>query len=140
MRKGGRPKPPLPHFIGFVSRIFLRFTFGPTSNNRGVAEKSIDLSEFLGSISFSGSVQAAIAGASQANGESIVSGSWSVSLERVSDAHTVSRSAVYLKGVASKLKMDGQPVEGYMQLLEKHQGNVRAALQEIASGKMRKAA
>jgi replication-associated recombination protein RarA len=53
------------------------------------------------------------------------------------DSATVQALANHLQSVAQKLKLDGQPIERYMDLLVDCHGNVRAALQAIASGKMK---
>lgn len=55
------------------------------------------------------------------------------------DEQTLSDLAVHLQTVARSLKMDGKPIESYIELLAQNQGNVRSALQAIASGKMRAA-
>jgi replication-associated recombination protein RarA len=55
------------------------------------------------------------------------------------DERTLAELAGYLQSVAQSMKMGGQPLENYIELLASNQGNVRSALQAIASGKMRAA-
>lgn len=53
------------------------------------------------------------------------------------DAVTLQLFAEYLQSVATSLNLNGKPLSAYFELLEENQGNMRAALQAVASGKMK---
>jgi len=52
------------------------------------------------------------------------------------DADTLRLFAEYLHSVATSLNLNGKPLPAYFELLEECEGNMRSALQAIASGKM----